>query len=253
VVYLGSEQHISNARKARALGRQVASKQAMKRKDAYLQNPNRCVNCDIQLDFNKRSHKFCSSSCSASFNNSKRAFKKERKFSQKALDNIREAAKSRKSAKIRECKSKVEEDRFCKVCNSTFRVVKSSNKRTCSKECRDIACTSRTYRNGSRKTIEYKGVVLESTWELKVAEELDRLTIRWIRPKPIKWIDGLGKSRLYYPDFYLEEYDVFLDPKNPYCMVKDMEKMQCIESLGYKVVFGDIDKVITFIKELCKN
>lgn len=35
----------------------------------YSQNPNKCTNCGCDLDYEHRKHKFCSSSCAASFNN----------------------------------------------------------------------------------------------------------------------------------------------------------------------------------------
>lgn len=81
--------------------------------------------------------------------------------------------------------------------------------------------------------------MLESTWELEIAEYLDASDIQWIRPTPLQWIDVTGKSRLYYPDFYLPEYDVYLDPKNPYCMQKDIEKMTYIRK-RYNVQYGGL-------------
>lgn len=54
--------------------------------------------------------------------------------------------------------------------------------------------------------------VLESWNELKLANELDRNSIRWIRPSRYKLIDG----KYYEPDFYLIDYGVFLDPKSKF-------------------------------------
>lgn len=50
---------------------------------------------------------------------------------------------------------------------------------------------------------------LDSKHEWKVANELDKNGIRWTRPTPLLLSDG----RRYEPDFYLVDYDVFLDPK----------------------------------------
>ena len=47
---------------------------------------------------------------------------------------------------------------------------------------------------------------------------------------------------MYYPDFYLTNFNTYLDPKNPYCMIKDEEKMNEI-SKKYKIVFGYISIV----------
>ena len=66
------------------------------------------------------------------------------------------------------------------------------------------------------KHIFYNNVLLESTYEYKLAKALTENNVIWIRPKPIIWIDNNGKKHRYYPDFYLPEYDVYLDPKNDY-------------------------------------
>lgn len=45
----------------------------------------------------------------------------------------------------------------------------------------------------------------------------------WIRPKTgFIWTDEGNK---YYPDFYLPDYDVYLDPKNSYLQLKDKVKI----------------------------
>ena len=44
----------------------------------------------------------------------------------------------------------------------------------------------------------------------------DENNIIWIKPKAIKYLDINGKQHNYIPDFYLPQYDVYLDPKNDY-------------------------------------
>lgn len=90
--------------------------------------------------------------------------------------------------------------------------------------------------------------MLESSWEVKVAEKLDQLKIKWIRPKPLKWVDN-NKTRYYFPDFYLPDYNLYLDPKNPYCMDKDIKKMKYFED-KINIVYGDIYKVLEIINNL---
>lgn len=77
-----------------------------------------------------------------------------------------------------------------------------------------------------RKTFEYNGVLLESSYELLLAKELDNNNIKWLRPKRLKWVDESGKQRHYTPDFYLPEYDIYLDPKNDYLIKVDSEKVR---------------------------
>jgi hypothetical protein len=95
----------------------------------------------------------------------------------------------------------------------------------------------------------YKGVNLESSWELKVAEELDRLNIQWERPTSIPWEDAKGTLRLYYPDFYLPEYDLYLDPKNEHCMVIGKDKMEKI-SKKVKIVYGKLELILETVQKL---
>lgn len=93
------------------------------------------------------------------------------------------------------------------------------------------------YRRLRKKTIEYRGVLLDSTWELYLAKRLDDLNIKWIRPKPIIWIDNNNDERFYYPDFYLVDYDLYLDPKNPYAFENQKEKIQKLLIQYQNIVF----------------
>lgn len=76
-----------------------------------------------------------------------------------------------------------------------------------------------------RKTFHYNGVVLESSYELQIAQELDCNGVKWERPKRFYWTDASGRKRHYTPDFYLPEYDVYLDPKNDYLIKIDVDKI----------------------------
>lgn len=69
-------------------------------------------------------------------------------------------------------------------------------------------------------------VKLQSSYEIKVAKSLDENNINWIRPNAFKWKDSKEIEHRYYPDFYLIDYDVYLDPKNDYLVIKDKEKIE---------------------------
>lgn len=73
-------------------------------------------------------------------------------------------------------------------------------------------------------------VLLDSSWEIALAKRLDELNISWTRPKPIKWIDKNNKLRNYFPDFYLVDYNIYLDPKNPYVVKSQKEKLSWLKS-----------------------
>ena len=84
------------------------------------------------------------------------------------------------------------------------------------------------------KTIyEYKGIKLDSSYELCVAKELDKHNIKWIRPDyshSFIWVDKNNISHRYTPDFFLLDYNVYLDPKNDYLINKDADKISRVQS-----------------------
>lgn len=89
----------------------------------------------------------------------------------------------------------------------------------------------------SSKRIIYNGIRLDSTFELSVAKSLDYNHIKWSRPNFMYWFDWRGKIHRYFPDFYLPDYDVYLDPKNDYLInnksarfgITDVEKIRIVE------------------------
>ena len=91
------------------------------------------------------------------------------------------------------------------------------------------------------KRESYNGVTLDSSYESKVARSLDDNNIKWIRPKSLKWDDN-GQIRLYIPDFYLIDYDVYLDPKNDFLIKKDARKIKLTEEYNnVRIVVLDKD------------
>lgn len=81
-----------------------------------------------------------------------------------------------------------------------------------------------------RKYTQKDGTIvnLDSYWEEALAIRLDELNVNWIRPEPIKWIDDNGITHNYFPDFYLVDFDVYLDPKNPYAIKAQENKIKCL-------------------------
>lgn len=71
-------------------------------------------------------------------------------------------------------------------------------------------------------------VNLDSSWEETLAKRLDELDVNWVRPDPIKWIDSSGVTHNYFPDFYLVDFDIYLDPKNPQAITAQQHKIECL-------------------------
>lgn len=84
------------------------------------------------------------------------------------------------------------------------------------------------HRRLKKGVVEYKGVILDSSWELALAKRLDELGIEWYRPEPLEWVDENGVAHNYFPDFYLPEYDKYLDPKNKHAILVQEPKLRVL-------------------------
>jgi hypothetical protein len=124
----------------------------------------------------------------------------------------------------------------------------------CSKECRDNIRSQ----NKCRKTqIEYfniyenKNVILQSTWEVTIADWLVTNNVVWFRPsKRLKWYDTtLDVERTYLPDFYLKDFNVYLDVKNPLKQKEDADKISQLIEL-FPLYVGDIGVIQSMVSNL---
>ncbi len=218
--------------------------------DNQMKNTNngKCLFCDGYTD----NPKFCSSSCAAKFNNKNRS-KESREKQRITLFNtlgLEHKPKKRKTPNfiLSAKKSNLEYTlvRQCNVCDKWYNL-SSRKSSTCSDDC--YYYTKIVLNAGKSKHV-YNGINMESSWEVSVAKELDSLSISWIRPKDaIPWIDEKGKTRKYFPDFYLEEYDIYLDPKNPIAMKKQQEKVNYFSN-NDKMIIGSLAEIISFIRKL---
>lgn len=83
--------------------------------------------------------------------------------------------------------------------------------------------------NGRIKKVYYKGIILDSSWELFFVEWCDINEIKWERNK--KGFKYFWKGeRIYYPDFYLSELDLYVEIKG-YIREKDIEKWKAVPNL----------------------
>ena len=121
----------------------------------------------------------------------------------------------------------------CIVCNKD---TGNKYRKTCSDECYRLNCKLSSQKNpncGGQKHTHRSKIsningdifVAESSFEVTLAKSLNDNNILWIRPNGVTYIDGKGHSRRYYPDFFLPEFSVYLDPKNDYLIKTDIEKI----------------------------
>lgn len=103
-----------------------------------------------------------------------------------------------------------------------------------------------------RCDIEYNGFKFHSTYESSLAENLDENHIKWIQPKRMPYRDLENKLHYYTADFYLPDYDIYLDPKNdflinninPYFGYKDVDKIKWVmEQNDVKILILNKDQL----------
>lgn len=102
------------------------------------------------------------------------------------------------------------------------------------KEAREKLSERQSLQNsgGRSKWFEVNGVKVQGTWERDVAIKLNEMCVEWVKPKTNKFIfkyEMDGKIRSYSPDFYLPEFDVYLEIKG-YWWGRDREKMDLVAS-----------------------
>lgn len=116
--------------------------------------------------------------------------------------------------------------------NSRIAALKSKHQRKCKK---------------SHEFIDKRGrkFTFDSTWEDALAIRLDELDIDWTRPGPVEWTDKHGIVRNYFPDFYLQKYNLYIDPKNNYVETYQKEKLD--------IVSTQINLIILRSMQACKE
>ncbi len=84
--------------------------------------------------------------------------------------------------------------------------------------------------SGRVKTIEYNGFKLKGSWELEVAKSLDEHNIKWTNIISGIEYEWDGDVHLYFPDFYLPEYDLYIEVKG-YERERDRAKWKAVDNL----------------------
>lgn len=148
----------------------------------------------------------------------------------------------------------------CVICKCKFELrYKKHSRKTCSEICyrKLISKNSRNNLNcgGSTnyKKFQYKGIWMDSSWEVELAQWMDKHNIKWIRDKKINfiWADKENKNHYYFPDFYLPDFDIYLDPKNKFLQRKDKFKlMQVKQYYNINLVSGELDFIKNFLKKV---
>lgn len=84
--------------------------------------------------------------------------------------------------------------------------------------------------NGRIKKCVYNDQIFDSNWEVIVAKFLDKNNIKWIRPlNGFEYIWN-NSIHIYYPDFYLIDYNLYIEVKG-YIRDRDLFKWKTIPNL----------------------
>jgi len=140
----------------------------------------------------------------------------------------------------------------CVICQKEFCNLKNPKTKTCSSVCNSLrtSLASQKHPNCGGETnykrYYYKNTYMDSSWEVDLAKWMDENNILWKRDRLMcfVWKDSANKIRRYHPDFYLEQYNVYLDPKNKYLQIKDKEKLEQVQLQNKITIFsGFVDDI----------
>lgn len=195
--------------------------------DLWISEQHKCEKCGKVMTEYYGSGRFCSKACANSHIYSEET---KRKISESLF--YKNSKKEKKLCLA--CGKKLNnynKSGYCKICYHKYNKVSNKTRQ----KLRESALKN-NFGGPHRHTIEYNNSILGSSYELQVAESLDKNNIKWTQCKKFKYYEenDINKKYHYYtPDFYLPEYDVYLDPKNDFLINNNNP------SLGYK----DTDKI----------
>ena len=98
-------------------------------------------------------------------------------------------------------------------------------------------------------------VMMDSTWEVAMAKRLDHLKIEWHREESMKLIyfSKSGRKRNYIPDFYLPEYNTYIEVKGYWTesarhKMKDVQKRNDVKI----IILESLESVNKFTRRRLK-
>ena len=167
--------------------------------DKYNINPKICKECTKIISYEKKQNNFCSTSCAGKYNNARKDYTKIKSGPSKGFVPANYAPYS----KIFQCV----------ICSKWH----PGKGKSCSSECfSKVVSLAVRGKTGGNRDINLPGIdcngnkfYYDSGWEIILAESFTENGIFWTRPKKFILSDG----RSYTPDFYLKDYNIYIDPK----------------------------------------
>ena len=183
------------------LGTKIAKQKAQQNQNQYLENANRCKQCDASLPYEQRHNKFCSTSCSASFYN------KDRKGVA-----IGETVKQKISASVQKFNNEnpypqYSKISFCCVCNS---VIQNKIVKTCSPKCKSVLLSNnmidRIKQNRRSNYRRDKRSYLEESFEIWLLD--NNISLKYETEYTIK---NHITQKWYFVDFYFPKINLIVE------------------------------------------
>ncbi len=205
-----------------------------------------CPKCDEQ---HQMPGKFCSRKCANSRVFTDASNEKRSRSNRNAVLNMDIEMRLRRNKQLRESSPNFRDGPYTKIklkkcsgCGVEF-WSNNANTKTLNSTCSDNCFLTVKRRNSSGKKIEYNGTVYDSNWEVIIAKWFDDEGILYERPLNfVRWVDKLGKNRKYFPDFYLPALNLYVDPKNKFCIISQSDKLNYV-SKHIDLIYGDIDLI----------
>jgi hypothetical protein len=197
-----------------------------------------CHNCLSEFEYRKSSKKnseikLCSKKCNQEHLSKCNKLKRE-EINKKVSLKLKGKKSPLKGTKLKRTLQINYSFEKCKNCGIEFCNLIGRNK-YCGKECLKQFFGSDAHRNkmsnalkgkagglrdggGYSKVYEYININKQkmklNNSEIKIAKALDNLCLNWNRNiNGFKYIDIYGKNRRYYPDFYIKDYDIYVEYK----------------------------------------
>lgn len=98
---------------------------------------------------------------------------------------------------------------------------------------------------GRVKIVEYDGRNLKGSWEVKLAIWLNSIGVEWqseVNPQEYYWNDT---NHLYFPDFFITEYDIYIEVKG-YKRERDIAKWSQFKGTLFVVDKSIIEQLPSF-------
>lgn len=215
---------------------------AAARRIEYAKSPNQCRYCNSNLVYNKKNQSFCSSSCMATYWNARKDYTKFKtgpskgyKFNGRNLPKIICDFCQERVPALRP----IEVFRCC-ICK-TWSKGKESRKLCGKKQCRTEYMRGRTggFRINSTKKHRsvYNGYQMDSGAELAFAKLLDAYSIKW--HKNTTTFFTYDSNRKYYPDFYLPDFDAWIEIKGKYYFNEVLDPLKWASIHNLEVIWSD--------------